>query len=187
MGLALAPRWPIQRRVFAEIGNPATLVGKDKIFFVERRGGGHGEAVVPAPAKWHTPRHMYFQTNMRAPLPIAMPDDGKTDVLLVLDVADAIDADAIDHLTLRIAISTALPLNELPIRIRINNIPLDTGRAETITTADAFQDWLVFAVPPQTLALGANLVGVGLDPLAPDFDGPSQIEKLELHVRYKAG
>ena len=186
MGLALAPRWPIQRRVFAEIGNSATLAGKDKIFFVERRGGGHGEAVVPAPTKWHTPRHMYFQTNMRAPLPVAMADDGKTDALLILDVADAIDADAIDHLTLRIAISTALPLDELPIRIRINNIPLDTGRAETITTADAFQDWLVFAVPPQTLALGANLVGVGLDPLAPDFDGPSQIEKLELHVRYKA-
>ena len=143
--------------------------------------------MVPAPANWRTPRHMHFQTNMRAPLPAAMADDGKTDALLILDVADAIDADAIDHLALRIAISTALPLDEPPIRVRINNIPLGTGRAETITTADAFQDWLVLAVPPQALAPGANLVGVGLDPLPPGVDGPSQIEKLELHVRYKAG
>ena len=51
--------------------------------------------MVPAPANWRTPRHMHFQTNMRAPLPAAMADDGKTDALLILDVADAIDTDAI--------------------------------------------------------------------------------------------
>ena len=54
--------WETQCRVFAEIGSPETLAGRDKVFLVERRGGGHGRDFVPAPDDWYTPRHSYFQT-----------------------------------------------------------------------------------------------------------------------------
>ena len=199
LGLSRSPRWETQRKIFSEIGSPETLQGMDKVFFVERRGGGHAEYVVPSPANWHTPRHMYFQTNMLASLPAALVDDGGEDTLLTLNVADDVNAvsEEIDQITLRIAVSDeageALSAEEKlenlgsGVEARLNNILLDIPRAETVDTpkVDAFKNWLIFTVPPRYLVVGANLVGVRLNQQLPAVFGRVQIEKLELHVRYK--
>ncbi len=198
LDLSPSPRWQTQRKIFSEIGSPATLKGVNKVFFVERRGGGHAEYVVPSPANWHTPRHMYFQTNMLASLPATLVDDGREDTLLTLNVADDVNAASveIDQITLQIAVSDAagevLSLDERlemlgsKVAVRLNNIPLDAPRTETVETSnEAFKNWLIFTVKPGYLAVGANLVGVGLSQQLPAVFGHIQIEKLELHVRYR--
>jgi hypothetical protein len=203
LGIGPAPRWQTQRQIFSEIGSSETLTGVDKVFFVERRGGGHGESVVPSPDNWHTPRHMYFQTNMLASLPAALAEDGRADTLLTLNVADDVNPETIDHITLRLAISDGtaegLSVGEKlekigrGIEVRINNILLGVARPETVadsvprkdTTSDPFKDWLVFAVPPRYLALDANLVGVRLSERTPKALGQITVEKLELHVHYR--
>ena len=85
-------RWDVQRQIYREIGSQETLEGLDRIFYVERRGGGHHESVVPNPQAWSTPRQMYFNTNMFAPLPTPLANDGKADTLLPLFVADDVNA-----------------------------------------------------------------------------------------------
>ena len=199
LGLSPSPRWETQRKIFSEIGSPETLKGQDKVFFVERRGGGHAEYVVPSPANWHTPRHMYFQTNMLAALPAALVDDGREDTLLTLNVADDVNAasEEIDQIMLRMAISDeageALSAEEKleefgsGVEVRLNNILLDTPHTETVENpkVDAFKNWLIFTVAPRYLAVGANLVGVRLSQQLPPVFGRIQIEKLELHVRYR--
>ena len=199
LDLSPSPRWQTQRKIFSEIGSPETLKGVDKIFFIERRGGGHAEYVVPSPSNWNTPRHMYFQTNMLAALPAALEDDGKEDTLFTLNVADDVNAASadIDQITLRIAISDAageaLSLDERlemlgsRVEVRLNNILLDTPHIETVeaTKANAFTNWLIFSVAPRYVAVGANLVGVRLSQRPSAILGRIQIEKLELHVRYR--
>ena len=199
LGITPSTRWETQRKIFSEIGNPETLKGKDKVFFVERRGGGHAEYVVPSPANWHTPRHMYFQTNMLASLPATLANDGRADTLLTLNVADDVNAasEEIDQMTLRIAISDeageALSVDESleslgsRVEVRLNNILLDIPHTETVETpmGDAFKNWLICTVAPRYLAVGANLVGVRLSEQLPPVFGRIQIEKLELHVCYR--
>ena len=198
LDLSPLPRWQTQRKIFSEIGSPETLKGVNKVFFVERRGGGHAEYVVPSPANWNTPRHMYFQTNMLASLPAALEGDGKEDRLLTLNVADDVNAASteIDQITLRIAISDeageALSLDERletlgsRVEVRLNNILLDAPHTETVETSnETFKNWLIFAVKPGYLAVGANLVGVGLKQQLPAAFGHIQIEKVELHVCYR--
>ena len=199
LGVNPSPRWETQRKIFSEIGSPETLKGKNKVFFVERRGGGHAEYVVPSPANWHTPRHMYFQTNMLASLPAVLADDGGADTLLTLNVADDVSAasEEIDQIALRIAISDeageALSVDEKleeigsRVEVRLNNILIDPPRTETVENpkVDTFKNWLIFTVAPRYLAVGANLVGVRLSQQLPVVFGRIQIQKLELHVCYK--
>ena len=199
LGIAPSARWDTQCKIFGEIGSPETLKRTDKAFFVERRGGGHAEYVVPSPTNWHTPRHMYFQTNMRAALPAVLADDGKADTLLTLNVADDVNTATaeIDQITLRMAISDeadgTLSVDERlaaigsQIEVRLNNILLDTPRTETVAIpkGDAFKQWLIFTVAPRYLAVGANLVGARLSQQLPALFGRIQIEKLELHICYR--
>ena len=99
----------VHRQAYREMGDPAALKHKDKIFVVSRRGGGHGEPVVPDPQNWYTPRHMYGFTNMLAPLPCPVGDDGKTDTLLKLFLGDDLgaEADNIKDVTLRMILHDA--------------------------------------------------------------------------------
>ena len=80
---------------------------KDKIFVVQRRGGGHGTTVVPNPEDWSTPRWMYFNTNMLAPLPIDLDVEGCADAMLTVAVADPVaeDAKSIDRIEVRLLLS----------------------------------------------------------------------------------
>ena len=73
------------------------------------------------------------------------------------------------------------------VEVRLNNILLDTPHTETVENpeVDAFKNWLIFTVAPRYLAVGANLIGVRLSQQLPSLFGRTQIEKLELHVRYR--
>ena len=55
LGLPAKERWDVQRQIYREIGSQETLEGLDRVFYVERRGGGHHESVVPNPEAWNTP------------------------------------------------------------------------------------------------------------------------------------
>jgi hypothetical protein len=100
-------RREVQVQICKEIGSLETLRRLDKVFFVERRGGGHGNTVVPDPEDWSTPRNIYFWTNMFAPLPATLANDGKADTLLMLYVADDVmaDKDKLGAATLWLALS----------------------------------------------------------------------------------
>jgi len=189
--------WELQRHVFNEIGAAETLEGIDKVFYVERRGGGHGEDFVPNPDNWYTPRHAYFQTNMRASLPVRLHDDGWSDALLVLDVADDVNrvSESIDHLSLQVAFSCSdgeSPgpefVDEMEVEVRVNNLCLDAPHriAQPPTALNAhFTEWLEFPVLPSQLAVGENLVGIRLASKSEALTEPIRVEKVELHVRYK--
>ena len=99
--------WETHRQAYHEIGDVDTLKYKDKIFVVQRRGGGHGTTVIPNPEDWSTPRFMYFNTNMFGQLPAPLDNDGVVDTLLTIAVADdvAAEADSVDQITLRLLLS----------------------------------------------------------------------------------
>ena len=205
------PRWETQCQIFREIGSPETLKDQDKVLFVQRRGGGYaGDAYVPNPRRWFTPRHMYFNSNMFAPLPTTLASDGKADTLLTLAVADDMNAaaDRIKEITLRLAISDAaaenLPDSErleapaedsLPPHVgyKLRSMPPAKGVENLIEVrinnlllgpARVATGWLVFPVQPRQLAVGDNLVGVRVTERPPDVRDQISIEKLELHLKY---
>ena len=199
-GVAVQSAWESQCSVYREIGSTETLREGNKIFFVERRGGGHDQEVVPDPNQWYTPRHMYFQTNMQAPLPAHLVGDGSADTLLRLEVADDVNErpDNIDRIELRLALSFAATgastekgngtVQEIDVEVRINNLLLGDPYPErgTVTALNVtFDHWLVFSMPSRHLAVGTNLVGVRLSGKHPEPCSPVRIEKLELHVCYK--
>jgi len=97
-------QYEVQCQAYQEMGDAAALQDKDKVFVVCRRGGGHGDPVVPNPEDWYTPRHMYGYTNMLAPLPMALDRHGRADTMLKLFVGDDLSgaANRIEGLTLRL-------------------------------------------------------------------------------------
>ncbi len=99
----------VHQQAYQEMGDPGLMKYKDKIFVLSRRGGGHGDPVVPNPENWYTPRHLFGYTNMLAPLPCPISNDGKTDTLLKLFVGDDVGAaaDRISDLTLRVLLHDA--------------------------------------------------------------------------------
>ena len=107
--------WGGCMRAQRELGTPETLRRTDKVFFAERRGGGH--FMIPPPEDWSTPRAMSLNTNMLAPLPALLPNiptgtpqpkedwpgppkqssdyrDGKVDTFVRVWVGDDVNAEA---------------------------------------------------------------------------------------------
>ena len=64
--------WHGCMRAQRELGTLETLRRTDKVFFAERRGGGH--FMIPPPEDWSTPRAMSLNTNLLAPLPALLPN-----------------------------------------------------------------------------------------------------------------
>ena len=64
--------WRGCMRAQRELGTLETLRRTDKVFFAERRGGGH--FMIPPPEDWSTPRAMSLNTNLLAPLPALLPN-----------------------------------------------------------------------------------------------------------------
>ena len=120
--------WSESIQSYREIGSPDTLQRTDKVFIVERRGGGH--FMIPPPEDWSTPRAMYLNTNLLAQLPARVPDvptrydakasrsgsgppgqsdwrDGKVDTFVFVHVGDDInaEADAVEQITVRALLS----------------------------------------------------------------------------------
>ena len=86
--------WPSHLQWYQECHIPQALHRKDKVFVVERRGGGHGATVIPNAEDWATPRYLYANSNMLAPLPANLANDGKADTLIVVNVDDDLKAEA---------------------------------------------------------------------------------------------
>ena len=119
--------WQDCIRAQCELGTKTTLARTDKVFFAERRGGGH--FMIPPPEDWSTPRAMSLNTNMLAPLPALLPNipqgnreskeswpgppgqidwrDRKVDTFVRVWLGDDVSAelDAIESITVRAVLS----------------------------------------------------------------------------------
>ena len=208
--------WPRHLQAYKELGDPDKIRFKDKVFVLNRRGGGHGPTVIPNPEAWTRPWGGYFNTNMLSQLPVQLANDGKADTLLTMYVGDDIAGAGgrIGEISLRLLLhdpgAAEVPEDErLPsvlvrehvvpprvggpgpmhhwtqpprigieadIEVRINNIPLDRARE--------LASWLVFAVPPDCLATGENLLGVRVLDRPPGMSREMIVEKVELAITY---
>lgn len=203
--------WETHLKAYREIGSPKTLQRKNKRFVVQRRGGGHGPTVIPNPQDWTTPRWMYFNTNMLAPLPAPLANDGKADTLLTVSVADDLGAERkhLEGLSLRVLLSDAaakgLPKEERLQEVIVATIGHPDGRLLNIPPAKGIENlvearlnnallgkpisdggWLVFdRLAPDLFAVGPNLVGLRLTRPRPRTAESLLIEKLEVEVRYR--
>ena len=204
------PSWSTHRRAYQEMGSPETLRRKDKNFVVQRRGGGHGPTVVPNPEDWTTPRWMYFNTNMFAPLPARLANDGKADTLLTVYVGDdvASEAERIEGIIVRVLLSDP-EASEFPEEQRLKQVNVATiGHADrhlpnyppargiesvielrlnNALLGNPVEDrgWLVFTTQPDQFAVGSNLVGMRVTERPPDASREIAVEKLEVQVRYR--
>lgn len=181
-----------QRRAYHEIGSPVTLRGKDKMFVVQRRGG----------YPW---AEGYFNRNDDAPLPLKLngDDDAK---LVQIPVGDHTIANArrIRQVLLRLIVFGADTSDE--VAARLNGVPLTlVTRDDRLKDRQIFSpgaqpssggadNWkidpkqellrLEYEVDPRLCKLGDNQVSLQLGPHEPARS--VKIEKVELHVRYKA-
>ena len=201
--------WGTHRQAYQEIGDSDSLKHKNKIFVVQRRGGGHGTTVIPNPEDWSTPRFMYFNTNMFGQLPAPLDNEGKVDTLLTIAVADdvAAEVDRVDQITLRLLLSDPEAEN-LPEDRRLQPVTVATiGHPDTLQNTPAAKEiedqidvrinnillgtpmvkegWLVFAIQPKFLAAGDNLVGVRVTERPTEVRHQILIEKLEVHLEYR--
>ena len=198
--------WQSHLQAYREIGSAETLLGKDKVFVVQRRGGGHGPTVIPNPEDWWTPRFAFANTNMMAQLPAPLDGSGKVDTLLRLSVGDDLAAEAeVESLSLRLLLSDP-GAAELEARERLatvevatighagglKNEPPATGIARQIEvrvnngllpSGASANGWLVYEVDPLAIAVGDNLIGIRFEGRGAE-DAAVIVEKLELHVRY---
>ncbi|MDO8685846.1 MAG: hypothetical protein Q7J78_04150 [Clostridiales bacterium] len=200
-----------ERQVYLEAGSLDTLMYKEKIFVVQRRGGGHGAEVVPNAEDWTTPRLLYANTNMLSQLPVKLQTDGKADTMLEIYAADNVKAyaDKVEKIYLRLLLSQSsaegMPDERrlekvLVARIghannRLYNIPPVSGIEEHIEIrlnnillykATVDKGWLIYEVQPKQLATGNNLIGIRIIEQQTDMSDEITIEKLEIHVKYNA-
>ena len=159
---------------------------KDKIFVVQRRGGGHGTIVIPNPEDWSTPRFMYFNTNMFGQLPAPLDNNGEVDTLLTIAVADDVTAKAVSA-SIKLRSGCCCPIQRRKTYRTISDFSRSLWRPSVtptpfrmlqqakgrskdqievrvnnilLGTPTVEEGWLVFAVQPKFLAVGDNLVGV---------------------------
>ena len=186
----------------------------DKVFVINRRGGGHGPEVVPNPEDWTTPRK-YFNGNLLSQLPAQLANDGRADTLLILYVGDDVaNAEPVKEVSLRLLLNDpgarGLPDDQRleSILVREHVVPPRVGgpgpmphwtsppqrgiekdvevRINNSLLYGACEEgsWLLFKVDPGQLATGENLVGVRVDNRPADMVEEILIEKLELSVNY---
>ena len=204
------PVWTVHRQAYREMTSLETLKHKDKVFVVQRRGGGHGSTVVPDPANWTTPRWMYYLTNMFAPLPDRLANDGRADTLLYVAVGEDIPAEAANIERLSVAVLLSDPdAKDLNDSERLDtfymashdqpgskraNIPPRKGIEDRIELrlnnillgpASTVQGWLIFEADPNQFAVGKNLIGLRVTERPPDSTMEIQVEMLEVRVDYQ--
>ena len=195
--------WQTHLRFYRELADLDAMSQKSKVFVTQRRGGGHGPFVVPNPEDWSTPRWMYFNTNMLAPLPAELDPDRRADTLLQVYVGEQAPPDAEVSVRLLLSDDSAanLPESERLKRVlvatighpdsRLENVPPAIGierhvevrlNNALLETSSVDDGWLVFEARPVQLATGDNLVGIKLTEMEPGARGRVTIEKLEIHV-----
>lgn len=173
---------------FHEIGDPATLAGKDKVFAIERRGG----------YPWSDG---FFNRNDDAPLPLKL-DAAHSPAKFTLHLSDAPPQDAGQAtLTLRCILFQAAA--DAAYEIRFNGTVLSVA-----TTDAAWKDPQIFSPAPQPASGGKGIYKINprQQLLRLDLDVPhafwklgrnevtiqaatagsaAQIEKIEAHVHYE--
>ena len=99
--------WPLHLQAYRELGDPERIRLVDKVFVVNRRGGGHGPSVIPNPEDWTTPWRGYFNSNMFSQLPAGLANDGKADTMLTVHVGDDVNAaaDRVREILLRLLLN----------------------------------------------------------------------------------
>ena len=199
----LWPVWPTHLQFYRELADMDSMMQRDKFFVVQRRGGG--SKLVPNPEAWTTPRWMYFNTNMFAPLPVTLDSTGRADTLLKVLVGDDVPGDA--EITVRLLLSDNSAGRQLPERDRLERVVVATkahpdGLLENVPPAKGIEGqielrlnnarlepavveegWLVFSADPKQLAVGDNLLGVRQASREAGAAGGVSVEKLEIHVR----
>ena len=209
MGQEEPPAGRLHRQAYQEMVSPERLKYLDKTFVVQRRGGWHGATVVPDPADWTTPRHMYFLTNMFSQLPAPLANDGKGDTLLFVFLADnvAAERERVERITVRLLLSDP-EAKDLPASARLEQFSMAShdqlgGKRPNIHPAKGIenqielrlnnillarpsvqQGWLVFEAQPKQFSVGKNLVGVRVTQRPPEARDEVMVEMLEVQVKY---
>ncbi|MBN2311447.1 MAG: family 10 glycosylhydrolase [Candidatus Hydrogenedentes bacterium] len=185
-----------QRQAYHEVGSPETLRLKDKVFAVDRRGG----------YPW---AEGYFGRNDWAPLPVELADDGLAERIRIRVADDtAVEADKIDRICLRLILFGATERDT--VGAQLNGVDLDrelidpewkdklirspkpqppSGGADSCTI-DPQQRLLriEYRVDPAVCRVGWNHVDVRVEARAGERGQAAvKLEKVEVHVHYKAG
>ena len=193
MGALHAP--DSERKAYHEIGSPATLLNKDKIFAVDRRGA----------FPW---AEGYFNRNDDAQLPVEIPADG-TFVEIVVRIGDPLSASAerVKSTRLQLVLHGASADDEIEAVMNgtsLSQVVRDEGwkdyqifYPQPQPSSGGADHWKVdphqkllrveYSVDPQYCQLGNNQVT--LRRKATDSrltTNPLRLEKLELHVEYHA-
>lgn len=203
------PVWVTHRHAYRDMVSPENLRHKDKVFPVERRGGGHGTTVVPDPEFWTTPRWNSYLTNMFASLPERLGNDGQADTLLYIGVGDdvAAEAEQIQKITVAVLLSdpdakdvaaeerlevSHMASHDRP-KAKRPNVPPRKGieglielRLNNILLGPASVErgWVIFEADPNQFAVGENLVGLRVTK-RPDARSELIVEMLEVRVDYR--
>ena len=190
-----------QRQAYHEVGSPGTLRRKDKVFFVERRGG----------YPWSTG---YFNHNRDAALPVTLSNTGQP-AKLEIRIADPVRADAerVDSMRLRVVLFRrpdradvafkegdlfGARLNGVPLKLLLRDAdwkdpqvfspkPQRTSGGTGVFDVDPEQRLLrlEFGVDPRSCQQGENTVEVRVVEREPYRPGAEIVlEKLEVHLRY---
>lgn len=130
IGMYLERGWRVHRQAYHEMGDYRALKHKDKIFVLQRRGGGGWGG--PDPDDWYMPRHWYLCTNMFAPLPANLDPLGKADALMTLFIGDDLAAQAgrINSVTLRLLLNDSAGIGYVPPGASNPSDPPAAGRIE---------------------------------------------------------
>ncbi|MCP4783282.1 MAG: family 10 glycosylhydrolase [Fuerstiella sp.] len=175
---------------YHEVGNPATMLNKDKTFVVERQGG----------YPWATG---FFNRNDTAPLPRPVSREEP----LLLNIADDLPQQAtkVKRLFLRAIIFGAkqddafdATLNGVVLKATIHERdwkdpqifspkpqPASGGKGAYRVNSSQKLLRVEFAVEPQACRVGGNHASIQLrEPTHHSTARPPQLEKLELHVQY---
>lgn len=174
---------------YREVGETATMAGKDKIFAVERRGG----------YPW---AEGFFNRNDTAPLPQKL-EDGAAPASFTLHISDAPAPQS--SLLLRCILFQAGEKDSFVVRLNGVNLSLTThdrewkdgqifspkpqpasgGKGEYRINPQQKLVRLEFAVPAEAWRQGVNVAEVQLASRKPEAERMGvQLEKLEAHLHY---
>lgn len=187
-----------QRQAYQEAGSPKTLASKDKVFFVERRGG----------YPWSTG---YFNHNRDALLPVQLPNIGRP-IKLDIGISDAVKKGRStaqlriilfqtpsrwdDHIKPGDAFEAALNGKPLKLNLRdpdwkdaqiFSPKPQRTSGGTGIFEVDPNQKLLKleFEIEPGVCRVGKNQIEIRIakrEPYRPQSE--ILLEKLEVHLKY---
>jgi hypothetical protein len=182
-----------QRQAYHEVGSPETLKDKDKTYVVERRGG----------YPW---AEGYFNQNLTSPLPAVLAYDGRP-ARLTVRVADNLvkDREKIRDVTLNVTLFGAVPGDRIEIEWNgsvLENAAFDfdwkdgqifSPKPQRISGGDGKfpidpdQKLLRISLPvlPERCRQGKNDVGIRIVKQTPYCCREIQVEKIELHTRYR--